>query len=65
MICKIVYFSEAEFPESCIIQTQDEFVTGDKVYINKDHTLIIEDLIENGDVFTILDGEKVLKLKLI
>ncbi len=65
MICKIVYFSEAEFPDSSVIQTQDEFVIGESVYISRDHTLNIEHCIEDGDVYTILDGEKILKLKLI
>lgn len=65
MICKIVYFSEAEYPETSVIQTQDVFVIGDTVYISRDHTLIIEDFIEDGDKYTILDGEKILKLKMI
>lgn len=65
MICKIVYFSEAEFPDSSVIQTQDEFVTGDTVYVNRDHTLTIEHFIESETIFTILDGEKILKLKMI
>lgn len=65
MICKIVYYSEAEFPDTCTIQTQDEFVNGETIYISRGHTLTIEHSIEDGDNYTILDGEKILKLKMI
>lgn len=65
MICKIVHFSEAEFPESCVIQTQDEINVGDSVFINRDHTIIVEHVIEKDDTVTILDGDKILKLRLI
>lgn len=64
MICKIVHFSEAEFPESCVIQIQDELKTGDSVFINNEHTLEIEHVIEKGNNITILDGEKILKLRI-
>ena len=64
MIYKIVHFSEAEFPESSVIQIQDELNVGESIYINNEHTLIIEHFIESGDVLTILDGEKILKLRL-
>ena len=64
MIYKIVHFSEAEFPESSVIQIQDELNLGDDVYINNEHTLNIEHFIESGDNLTILDGEKILKLRL-
>ena len=64
MIYKIVHFSEAEFPESSVIQIQDELNVGETVYINKEHTLTIEHCIESGNNLTILDGEKILKLRL-
>jgi len=64
MIYKIVYFSEAEFPDTSVIQIQDELIQGDKVFINREHTLTIEHFIESGEDLTILDGEKILKLKL-
>lgn len=64
MIYKIVYFSEAEFPETSVIQIQDELAVGETVYINGEHTLTIENYIESGDSLTILDGEKILKLRM-
>jgi len=64
MIYKIVHFSEAEFPESSVIQIQDELNIGDAVYINNEHSLTIEYFIESGNSLTILDGEKILKLRL-
>ena len=63
MIYKIVHFSEAEFPESSVIQIQDELHIGESLFVNNEHTLNIEHVIENGDTLTILDGEKILKLK--
>lgn len=64
MICKIVHFSEAEFPDTCVIQLQDELTYGDSVYVNKDHTLTIEHVMTNKDgIITIIDGESILKLK--
>jgi hypothetical protein len=64
MIYKIVHFSEAEFPESSVIQIQDELVHGDAVFVNRDHTLMIEHFIKSGRTLTIIDGEKILKLEL-
>lgn len=64
MIYKIVHFSEGEFPETSVIQIQDELNIGDTVYINNEHTLTIEHFIESGESLTILDGEKILKLRL-
>jgi hypothetical protein len=63
MICKIVHFSEAEFCETCVIQIQDDLNIGDSLFISNDHSLIIEHMIESGNTLTILDGEKILKLR--
>ena len=64
MIYKIVHFSEADFPDSAVIQIQDDIVQGDNIYINQEHSLTIEHVIESGNTLTILDGAKILKLKL-
>jgi hypothetical protein len=63
MIYKIVHFSEAEFPDSSVIQVQDELSYGDAVYVNQEHTLTVEHVIESGTTLTIIDGEKILKLE--
>jgi hypothetical protein len=63
MIYKIVHFSEAEFPESSVIQIQDDLNVGESLFVNNEHTLNIEHVIESGDTLTILDGEKILKLR--
>lgn len=63
MICKIVYFSEAVFPETCVIQIQDELIEGDSLFVNNEYTLTIEHVIENENIITILDGDKILKLE--
>ena len=65
MIYKIVHFSEAEFPDTCVIQIQDEPSIGESLFVNNEHTLNIEYVIESGDTLTILDGEKILKLRKI
>lgn len=65
MICKIEHFSECEFPETSKIQINDELKEGSEVYINKEHTLIIEHVINNKNKITIIDGSKILKLKRI
>jgi hypothetical protein len=63
MIYKIVHFSEADFPESSVIQIQDDLNVGESLFVNNEHTLNIEHVIESGDTLTILDGEKILKLR--
>ena len=64
MICKIVHYSEDEFNESVVLQIQDDLVVGENLYINQQHTLTIEHVIQKGNDITILDGSKILKLKL-
>ena len=64
MIYKIVHFSEAVFPDTAVLQIQDELVEGETIYISKEHTLTIEHFIESGNTLTILDGAKILKLEL-
>jgi hypothetical protein len=63
MIYKIVHFSEAEFPDSSVIQVQDDIVHGDNIFVSQEHSLTVEHVIESGNTLTIIDGQKILKLE--
>ena len=65
MICEITYYSEAEFDKGNTVQIEDDLVIGDEVYLTKEHTMEISNIILNNDKLTILDGEKMLILKVI
>ena len=65
MICKITYYSEAEFDGDNTIQIQDELNTGDSLFVTQGHTMTISNVIQNNDKLTILDGEKMLILQVI
>jgi len=65
MICEIEFFSEAEFDGSNTLQTQEELVIGETLFITQEHTLTMDNIIFNNNKITILDGEKMLILKVI
>jgi len=65
MICKIEFFSEAEFDDDNTLQTQEDLILGETLYITKEHVLTMDNIIINNDKITILDGEKMLILKVI
>ena len=65
MICKITYYSEAEFDKDNTLQINDDLNEGDELFISQGHTMEISNIIENNDKLTILDGEKMLILQVI
>ena len=65
MICRIEHFSEAEFSKDNQLHIEDDLKVGDEVYLTHKYKVRVENMFRVNDKLTIVDGNTILKLRVI
>ena len=65
MICVIEHFSESECVNKMNLQVEDGLKIGDEIFITHKYKMKVENLFWNGNKLTVVEDNKILKMRMI
>lgn len=65
MICNIEYFSETDCANGMNLHIEDDLKIGDEIYLTHKYTIRVENMFWSGDKLTVVEDNKILKIRRI